>query len=281
MAVDPGYAHPELLAEPDWLWARRDDPALRVIDCAALEKYARAHIPGAIGLPVHVWLKDRERGVHVMGPDAFAALMAQLGVSDGTTVVTYDDYNTSSATRLWWVLNYYGHTQVKVLNGGWQRWVDEGRPVTYHPTTPTPGHFTARPNAALICDLDHVLANYQAPGTQVLDVLYAARYRGLENPFANKRVGHIPGALNLPIERFFTGDEPRVFKSASELRALLAEVGLSLESDIIVHCQAGIRMTVGAFVLALLGWERVRSYDASMAEWANRDDTPLTVEATI
>lgn len=279
MAVDPGYAHPELLAEPEWLWARRDDPALRVIDCAPPEKYARAHILGATGLPVHPWLKDREQGVHVMGPDAFAVLMTQLGVSDGTTVVTYDDYNTSSATRLWWVLNYYGHTQVKVLNGGWQRWVDEGRPVTYHPTMPTPGRFTARPNAALICDLDHVLANYQAQGTQVLDVLYAARYRGLENPFANKRVGHIPGALNLPIERFFTDAAPRVFKPAAELRALLAEAGLSPEKDTIIHCQAGIRMTVGAFVFALLGWERVRSYDASMAEWANRDDTPLTVEA--
>ncbi len=272
------YAHPELLAEPDWLWEHHDDPSVRIVDCASLAKYERAHIPGAVGLPIHPWIKAQDEGVHVMGPETFAAHMSSLGVSDDITVVTYDDINTMFAARLWWVLTYYGHTNAKVLNGGWQRWISEGRPVTFHPATPSPKHFTPRPNEALICHLDYVLSKHQDPGIQVLDVLYEARYRGLENPFANKRVGHIPRSLNLPIERFFTDDDRHMFKEASELRALLAGVGLSPENEIIVHCQAGIRMTVGAFVLALLGWNRVRSYDASMAEWSNREDTPLVVE---
>ncbi len=106
--------------------------------------------------------------------------------------------------RLWWVLTYYGHKDVKLLNGGWRRWISEGRPITFHPTSPSQRRFTPRPNEALICHLDHVLAKFQDPDTQVLDVLYEARYRGLENPFGNKRVGHIPQAINLPIERFFT-----------------------------------------------------------------------------
>jgi thiosulfate/3-mercaptopyruvate sulfurtransferase len=277
MASEPGYIHPELLAEPEWLWAHRDDPAVRIVDCASPEKYARAHIPGAVALPIHPWIKAQEQGVHVMGPEAFAEAMGQLGISDETTVVTYDDINTMFAARLWWVLAYYGHNQAKVLNGGWQRWVSEGRPITVHPTVPTPARFTPRPNATLICHLDHVLAKVQDPDAQVLDVLYEARYRGLENPFGNKRAGHIPGALNLPIERFFTGDDRNMFRPAAELRALMAEVGLSPDKEVIVHCQAGVRMAVGALVLALLGWTRVRSYDASMAEWANRDDTPLVM----
>ena len=144
MGTDQGYAHPELLAEPGWLWEHRDDPKLRMIDCASLEKYQRAHIPGAVGLPVHVWIKEVEEGIHVMGPEAFADLMGQLGVSDDTTVVTYDDWIGAYATRLWWVLKYYGHSNAKVLNGGWQRWVSEGRPVTFHQTVVEPGHFTPR-----------------------------------------------------------------------------------------------------------------------------------------
>lgn len=273
-----GYAHPELLAEPDWLWEERNNPTIRVIDCASLEKYERAHIPGAVALPAHPWIKDGDEGVYVMGPEAFTELMGQLGVSADTTVVTYDDINTMFAARLWWALTYYGHTNAKILNGGWQRWISEGRPISIAKTTPPPALFTPQPNEALICNLDHLLAHYQDTGTQILDVLYEARFRGLENPFGNKRVGHIPGAINLPIERFFVDDERRMFKPASELRSLLQEMGLSPHKEIIVHCQAGVRMTVGAFVLALLGWNRVRSYDASMAEWANRDDTPLTLE---
>ena len=278
MAADQGYVHPELLAEPDWVWDRRNDPSLRIIDCATLEKYQRAHIPGAVGLPLPPRLKEGGTGLHIMEPEPFAELMGQLGVTADTTVVTYDDVNAMYAARCWWALNYYGHTKVKILNGGWQRWVSEGRPVTWQPTVPPAGNFTPRPNEALMCRLDDLLADYQDPHTQVLDVLYAARYRGLENPAGNQRVGHIPGARNLPIEGFFTDDDRRVFRPAAELRELLADAGMSPEKETIVYCQAGVRMTVGAFVLALLGWGQVRAYDASMAEWANRDDTPLVVE---
>ena len=91
-----------------------------MIDCASLERYQRAHIPGAVGLPVHVWIKETEGGVHVMGSEAFGDLMSQLGVSNDTTVVTYDNFTIAFATRLWWVLKYYGHSNAKVLNGGWR-----------------------------------------------------------------------------------------------------------------------------------------------------------------
>jgi len=278
MGTDHGYARPELLAEPDWLWEQRDNPKVRLIDCASLEKYERAHIPGAVGLPVHVWIKETEWGVHVMGPEPFADLMSKLGVSDDITVITYDDFNTSFATRLWWVLNYYGHTDAKVLNGGWHRWVTEGRPVTFHETVPEPGQFTPRPNESIICRLDYLMDKLDDPSSQILNVLPEAFYRGTENPFGNERVGHIPGSLNLPIEQFFTDDDRRVFKDAAELQTVLQEVGLSPENEIIIHCQAGIRTTTGFFVLSLLGWDGVRAYDAAMAEWANRDDTPLVVE---
>ena len=276
MGTPQEYVHPELLAEPDWLWEHRDDPKVRVIDCASLERYKRAHIPGAVGLPVHVWIKETEEGVYVMGPEAFADLMGQLGVSDDTTVVTYDDWISAYATRLWWVLTYYSHRNAKVLNGGWQRWVSEGRPVTFHQTVVELGHFTPRPDESIMCRLDYLMSKVGEGGVQILNVLPETFYRGSES--WNKRAGHIPGSVNIPSEKFLTDDDRHVFKPGAELQTILTEAGLSPTNESIIHCQAGVRTTVGFFVLSLLGWDRVRAYDASMAEWANRDDTALVVD---
>jgi 3-mercaptopyruvate sulfurtransferase SseA len=129
-----------------------------------------------------------------------------------------------------------------------------------------------------MCHLDDLMSKVGEPGVQILNVLPETFYRGIENPFGNKRVGHIPGSRNIPSEKFLTADDRHVFKSAAELQAILSEAGLSPANESIIHCQAGVRTTVGFFVLALLGWDRVRAYDASMAEWANRDDTALVVE---
>jgi thiosulfate/3-mercaptopyruvate sulfurtransferase len=134
LLADSGYRHPELLVEPDWLWEHHDDPGVRTIDCASVEvvaarvgtvpltlvdSFERAHIPGAVALSVDAWIKEPAGGVHVMDAAKFADLMEELGVSADTTVVTYDDFNTTWATRLWWVLTYYSHANARVLNGGW------------------------------------------------------------------------------------------------------------------------------------------------------------------
>src|SRR5688500_7910531 len=117
------YAHPEILAEPEWLSQHADDPSVRLIDCATVEAYRRAHIPGAVQLPVHYYIKERDpegsdHGVLIMPPAEFEALMSGLGVGPDTMVVSYDDNNALVASRLWWALRYYGHSNAKVLNGG-------------------------------------------------------------------------------------------------------------------------------------------------------------------
>lgn len=284
MSIANGYDRANSLAEPEWLWEHRDDPNVRVVDCSDPAGYARAHIPGSVRLrgdemsstvPAD-WLKDRDDPLHVMKPEAFADLMARCGVSVATTVVAYDDYNGTAATRLWWVLTFYGHADVKVLNGGWQRWVDEGRPVAIRETTPERGSFTPRPREALRVRLDELMLRYSDPDVRIVNVLWPGMYAGTVNPFENKRVGHIPGSINLPIERFFADEHIPRLKPANELRTVLAEAGLSGDTDTVVHCHAGVRTTMAIFVMWLLGWDRVRAYEASMAEWANRDETPLT-----
>jgi thiosulfate/3-mercaptopyruvate sulfurtransferase len=287
MGKASGYARCELLPEPDWLWERRDAPKLRIIDCSDPAGYDRAHVPGAIRL-VHgedsvevgspQWLKDPDDSLHVIDAEGVAALAERLGISDDTVVVTYDDFNGSFATRLWWILTYYGHPDVRVLNGGWQRWLDEGRPATFRENVPEPGTFLPRPNEAMRMRLDELKARHADPNLQIVNVLPLGMYAGTDNPFGNARVGHIPGSVNIPIERFFVDELVPTIKPAPELQSMLAEADLSPEQETVIHCQAGVRTTMGVFVTSLLGWDRVRAYEASMAEWANQDDTPMTTD---
>ena len=130
------YAHPELLVDTEWLAQHLDDPTVRIVDCDSPAVYGRAHIPGSLNLshpmlpePQH-YLKDPGDPLHVLPPDKFARVMGELGIGDDTLVVAYDDYKGRHAARLWWALAFYGHANVKALNGGWSDWLAEGRPVT-------------------------------------------------------------------------------------------------------------------------------------------------------
>jgi thiosulfate/3-mercaptopyruvate sulfurtransferase len=274
------YAHPEIVASPEWLQEHLDDPNVRVIDCAVLEAYRRAHIAGAVHMPVHYYIKEKDpagsdHGVLVMPPAEFEELMGQLGVGPETTVVSYDDNNGYIAARLWWVLRYYGHTKAKVLNGGWHRWLTEGRPVTFHATRAPRARFKAAPADADIhatCDL--LREKYADPDWQVFDARTGAEWDGT-NDRGNRRAGHVPTARHLEWARFVTTDDLRSLRPADEIQKLLDEAGFLRGKQIITYCQGGIRAAHAFFVLHLMGYENMRVYDGSMREWANRDDTPL------
>ncbi|MGE0598249.1 MAG: sulfurtransferase [Dehalococcoidia bacterium] len=275
------YAHPELLAEPDWLQANLDNPNVRIIDCATLEAYRRAHIEGAVQLPVHYYIKEddpegSDHGTLVMPQAQFEELMGKLGVSNDTQVVTYDDNNGLVAARLWWVLNYYGHTNAKVLNGGWHRWMTEGRPMTFHATRAPKATFKATPNPAIYASVDYLKDNHTGANCQVLDARTDGEWEGT-NDRGNKRVGRVPGSHHLEWLRFVATDDTRKFLPADEIQALLNDAGLERGKETITYCQGGIRAAHAAFVMELLGYANVRVYDGSMREWANREDTPLTL----
>lgn len=234
MTTTEGYARPELLAETDWLAEHLNDRDIRIIDCAPLEAYRRAHIPGAVGLPVNAYIKDPNDPVYVMPPDQFAALMSDLGVSNDTLVITYDDNNSLLAARLWWVLDYYGHPNTKVLNGGWHKWLTEGRPVTFHATRPEHGQFTPRLNETCLCRLDYLKSKVGDSGTAILDVRTDEEWLGTESR-GNKRVGHVPGAVHIEWINFITRDDRRTFKPAGEIRAMLVEQGVTPEKEVVTY----------------------------------------------
>lgn len=276
-----GYARPELLAEPEWLIDHLHDPGVRIIDCAVLEAYRRAHIPGAVHLPVHYYIKEAgppgaDHGTFVMPPAEFESLMGRLGVSNDTLVVTYDDNNALVAARLWWVLNYYGHSNVRVLNGGWHRWLTEGRPITFHASRPAPATFIARPRPELIADAEYLRAHIGDSACQILDARTDEEWNGT-NDRGNRRVGHVPGAKHLEWLRFVEHTDTRRFLPAEEIERLLANAGFDRDRATITYCQGGIRAAHAAFAMYLVGYNDIRVYDGSMRDWANRDDTPLTL----
>jgi thiosulfate/3-mercaptopyruvate sulfurtransferase len=233
------YAHPELLAEPEWLAAHANDPNVRVIDCATVEAYRRAHIPGAVQLPVHFYIKEddpagSDHGTFILPQDKFEALMGQLGVSNDTTVVTYDDNNALVASRLWWSLKYYGHTNTKVLNGGWHRWLSEGRPVTFHATRAPKATFTAKPNRAVYASADDLLASYNDGACQVWDARSDGEWDG-SNSRGNKRSGHVPGAKHLEWTRLVETTDTRRFLPAGELETMLSAAGIRRDKATITY----------------------------------------------
>lgn len=234
MPSNDGYPRPELLVETDWLAEHRTDPNLRIIDCAAIEAYRRAHIDGAVGLPVHFYVKDAADSTYVMPQDQFAALMGNLGVGDDTLVVTYDDNNSLLAARMWWVLQHYGHTKAKVLNGGWLKWFYEGRPSTTHATHPEPASFTPRVDEQVICRVDDLKAKVGSPDVRIFDTRSAEEYAGTNNR-GNARAGHVPGAAHIEWSDFITKDDNRVFKPAAEIKGMLDRAGISPEQEVVTY----------------------------------------------
>ena len=228
------YAAPELLAETGWLAEHLGDPHVRVVDTDLPDGYRKAHIPGAVGVP-HNYLKGEEQPLHVMGPDAFKTLMQSMGVGGDTLVVAYDSNRGLTAARLWWALSYYGHPNVKVLNGGWRKWVQEGRPVeagsAKAPASPVA--FTPQVRREVLATLEDLVAAHDQPGVAVWDIRSDGEYTG-EVDRGNARRGHVPGARHLEWLRLVNGND-HTFKEAGELRALLEGAGITPEQTVYTH----------------------------------------------
>ena len=160
--------------------------------------------------------------------------MERMGIGDDHLVVAYDSNGALWSTRLWWVLNYHGHSNVKVLNGGWKKWYDEGRPTSISTPTTSEVTFTPQPNSDLVCTLDHGVANVGNEDVVFLDVRSDGEWDG-SNSRGNARAGRIPGAVHLEWLNFITDDSHQTIKSANDLRAMLEEVGATPDKEIITY----------------------------------------------
>jgi thiosulfate/3-mercaptopyruvate sulfurtransferase len=232
------YARPDLLASTDWLGEHLDDPTVRIVDCDELIGYQRLHIQGAVGMRYHHYFKEdgKPTGFHLMGPDKFAEVMSSHGIGNEHTVVAYDNSGGVYAARLWWALDYYGHTQVKLLNGGFRSWYNEGRPLTQHAARHERGDFRAQAAANdTLCTLDDVKAAIDDPNLVIWDVRSSAENAGTDDR-PNKRHGRIPGAVHLEWLEMTEKPWPSgKLLPADEIRAKLDGLGITPEKTVYTH----------------------------------------------
>ena len=222
----PGvYAHPEVLADVDWVAAHLDDPSVRIVDTrVGWPPYSAGHIPGAVSVDMFDELCCPS---DIMDAEPFAALMGTLGIGDDTTVVVYDTTSSIWGARLWWALRYYGHDQAKLLDGGLAAWEAEGLPLE----TDTPGvksdTFTAEVQPQWRVTMDEVRTAVDDPAISIVDALPPDSYTS----------GHIPSAISLPVEDML--DATGAVKGAEELAAMLMAAGLDPAQRTITYCGGG------------------------------------------
>jgi len=278
-----GYARPDVLVSTEWVAGNLSDSSLRLLESDEdVLLYDAGHLPGALKLD---WVEDLNDPVlrDYIGPEAMEPLLRSKGISSETTVVLYGDKNNWWATYAFWVLRLFGLERLKIMDGGRQRWVDEGRPLSTERPEVVPGHIGVgeRRDAPLRAYRDEVLAHVKA-GRPLIDVRSPEEYRGerLHMPdYPNEgalRGGHIPGARNVPWARA-VDPATHCFRTAEELRAIYErEQGLVPSDDIIAYCRIGERSSHTWFVLTyLLGYTGVRNYDGSWTEWGNAVRAPI------
>ncbi len=278
-----GYAHPEVLVSTAWVAAHLDDPGIRLIESNEdLLLYHTGHVPGAVKIDWVTELNDQLVRDY-LAPEAMQQLLRAKGIGRDTTVIFYGDRNNWWATYALWVFRLFGFDRVKIMDGGRQRWVDEGRPLTTEVPVVPLGDVSLldRRDPPIRALRDEVLAHVRA-GRKLIDVRSPEEFRGerLHMPdFPNEgalRGGHIPGARNVPWAKAVDPDT-HLFRTAAELRTLYeTEQGLAPADDVVVYCRIGERSSHSWFVLTyLLGYSSVRNYDGSWTEWGNAVRMPI------
>ena len=275
------YARPELLASVDWVAESLHRSGVRIVDCrwrvdgSAPALFAVAHIPGAVFVD---WAKDLvdtsdQVPLQLAGPEQFAEAMRRAGIGDGMTIILYDDAAGYYAARVWWSLQVYGCESARILNGGWPAWQATGRPHSSAQPRIEAATFTPRADSRRRLSTADVQALLGSGDVELIDVRSPADFRGQQG--GARRLGHIPGAVNIPAT-LLTEPGTQRFRSADDLTRVVAGAGLTRGRRIVAYDGAGVGAAKMAFALALLGYSDVAVYDAGWAEWGSRLDLPLS-----
>ena len=275
------YAHPESLVDTQWVADHGNDANVRLVevdvDTAAFEQ---GHIAGAVGWN---WQSQLQQSVRrdLASKEEMEQLLGGSGISNDTTVVLYGDNNNWFACWAFWQMKYYGHNDVRIMNGGRAKWEAEGRPLaTDVPSVSAASYQAAGPDESIRAYRDQVLASVNSGGISLVDVRSPDEFSGalLAPPNlpqeGSQRGGHIPGAANVPWAQAVAEDG--TFKSADDLQELYGGRGIDGSRDTVAYCRIGERSSHTWFVLTqLLGHQNVRNYDGSWTEWGSIVGAPI------
>ena len=275
------YVHPEVLVSTEWVAQHANDPSVRIVESDEdILLYDVGHIPGAIKVDWHAELQHQVIRDYV-NREAFDQLIGGKGIGNDHTIVFYGDRNNWWACYAFWVFKMYGHRDCRIMNGGRQKWIDEGRTLSQaRPTYPAVPYTASAPNLSIRAFrqevMDHIgthrpLIDVRSPGEYSGELLHMPDYP----QEGALRGGHIPGAASVPWAQAVAADG--TFKTADELKELYeGRAKLQPQDDVVVYCRIGERSSHTWFVLTyLLGYSRVRNYDGSWTEWGNLVGAPI------
>jgi len=273
-------ARDDVLVTTDWVAANLNDPKVKLIEVDVdTTAYDEGHIEGAVGFNWTSQLQDQVRR-DIASKGDIEGLLSQAAVNNDDTVVLYGDNNNWFAAYAFWLLRMYGHQNLKLMDGGRKKWLDEGRPTTKDMPRPSATSYRAKdPDLSLRAKQNDVLAAVNGGRTALVDVRSPDEYTGKIMappglPETAQRTGHIPGAQNVPWAQAVREDG--TFKSEDELKQLYGSKGVSGEKDVIAYCRIGERSSHTWFALKyLLGYDNVKNYDGSWTEWGSMVGMPI------
>ena len=278
------YKHPEVLVSTEWAAGHLNDPKVRLIEVDVdTTAYDQGHIPGAVGWNWQTQLQDNIRR-DLIDKAALEALLGKSGVGNDTTILLYGDNNNWFAAYALWQLKYYGHKDVRLINGGRKKWIEEKRPVTTEPAKVAAATYKASgPDESIRARKEDVFESVnKKKAIDLVDVRSVDEFTGkiIAPPGMSEtaqRAGHIPGAANIPWAQ--AANEDGTFKSADALKQLYGAKGVNGGNEIIAYCRIGERSSHTWFVLKyLLGYDNVKNYDGSWTEWGNLVGAPIEKE---
>ena len=281
------YTNPEALVSTDWLADHLNSPDVRIVDGTSYlpnqgmngrEQYDIQHIPGAVYFDINDIADETDPLPHMLpSPEKFSSKVRKLGLGDGNKIVVYDaNGGYLAAARVWWMFRVFGHEDVAVLDGGLQKWIDEGRPVDDMEPAARDRHFTARMNHSLVRSVSQIIDNIDSAKEQVIDARSAGRFKGEDpEPRPSKKVGHIPGSLSLPFNQLMDPKNHFTYRSADEIKAAVDQAGIDISKPISASCGSGVTACVLALGLFLIGHKNTAIYDGSWSEWGDHPDTPV------
>jgi len=276
---------PQVLVSTEWVAEHLDHPSIVVVEVNTdLEAgYHQGHVPGAVGWGLHTDMEDQVRR-DIPGVAQLEELLGWSGIDNDTTILLYGDGNNRSATWAFWVLEHYRHGDIRLMDGGRKKWIDEGRPLSADVAVMMAKTYKASaPDRSLRAMKEYIVENLGNPAFKLLDTRTRDEYAGLLTSAPGTpqpdiyRKGRIPGAIHVPWDDGATEDG--AFRPVEELRELYSGQGLDSSQEVVPYCRLGVRASYSWFVLKhLLGYPRVRNYDGSWTEWGNASGVPIETD---